>query len=84
MGCFSYLLLVGFAVMRNGLPLHHLVFLGNVVHVTTVASVKQDLKGWRLNRCVFADDAGMVWADNHTNSRHARAGATSTTHARIA
>ena len=29
-----------------------------------MAKVKADLKGWRLNRCVFVGDAGMVSAEN--------------------
>ena len=56
--------LVGFAVTREGFPVRHWVFPGNSVDVTTVAKVKQDLKGWRLNRCVFVGDAGMVSAQN--------------------
>ena len=31
---------------------------------TTVKTVKEDLKGWRLNRCVFVADAGMDSMDN--------------------
>ena len=56
--------LVGLAVTREGFPVRHWVFPGNTVDVTTVARVKRDLKGWRLNRCVFVGDAGMVSADN--------------------
>jgi len=32
--------------------------------VTTIEKVKQDLRGWRLGRCVFVGDAGMNSADN--------------------
>ena len=56
--------LVGLAVTREGFPVRHWVFPGNTVDVNTVAKVKRDLKGWRLNRCVFVGDAGMVSADN--------------------
>ena len=56
--------LVGLAVTREGFPVRHWVFPGNTVDVTTVAKVKEDLKGWRLNRCVFVGDAGMVSAEN--------------------
>ena len=56
--------LVGLAVTREGFPVRHWVFPGNTVDVTTVARVKRDLRGWRLNRCVFVGDAGMVSADN--------------------
>ena len=56
--------MVGLAVTRDGFPVRHWVFPGNTVDVTTVAKVKRDLKGWRLNRCVFVGDAGMVSAEN--------------------
>ena len=55
---------VGLAVTREGFPVRHWVFPGNTVDVTTVAKVKEELRGWRLNRCVFVGDAGMVSADN--------------------
>jgi len=42
----------------------HWVFPGNTVDVTTVAQVKDDLKGWKLSRCVFVGDAGMVSQEN--------------------
>ena len=53
-------LVVGLAVNRDGFPVRHWVFPGNTVDVTTVARVKEDLKGWRLSRCLFVGDAGMV------------------------
>lgn len=53
-------IVVGLAVTRDGFPVRHWVFPGNTVDVTTVEQVKRDLKGWRLNRCVFVGDAGMV------------------------
>jgi transposase len=34
------------------------------VDVTTIKQVKQDLRGWKLSRCVFVGDAGMVSAEN--------------------
>ncbi|MFU8822500.1 MAG: IS1634 family transposase [Gammaproteobacteria bacterium] len=51
---------VGLAVTRDGFPVRHWIFPGNTVDVTTVEQVKRDLKGWRLGRCVFVGDAGMV------------------------
>ena len=57
-------IVVGLAVTRDGFPLRHWIFPGNTVDVTTVASVKEDLKGWQLSRCVFVGDAGMVSAQN--------------------
>jgi hypothetical protein len=50
---------LGLAVTRDGLPVRSWVFPGNTVDVTTVEKVKQDLRGWRLGRCVFVGDAGM-------------------------
>ncbi len=55
---------VGLAVTRDGLPVRHWVFPGNTVDVTTVERVKSDLRGWKLTRCVFVGDAGMVSAEN--------------------
>jgi hypothetical protein len=57
-------IVIGLAVTRAGLPVRHWVFPGNTVDVTTVAQVKDDLKGWKLSRCVFVGDAGMVSQDN--------------------
>ena len=55
---------IGLAVTRDGVPVRHWVFPGNTVDVTTVAQVKDDLKGWKLSRCVFVGEAGMVSQDN--------------------
>ena len=57
-------IVVGMAVTRDGFPVRHWVFPGNTVDVTTVAKVKEDLRGWQLSRCVFVGDAGMVSKDN--------------------
>jgi len=57
-------IVIGMAVTREGFPVRHWVFPGNTVDVTTVARVKQDLKGWQLTRCLFVGDAGMVSAAN--------------------
>ena len=40
--------------------MRHWVFPGNTVDVETVQQAKRDLAGWRLTRCVFVGDAGMV------------------------
>jgi transposase len=52
-------IVVGLAVTRDGLPVRSWVFPGNTADVTTVERVKNDLRGWRLGRCVFVGDAGM-------------------------
>jgi hypothetical protein len=53
-------IVVGLAVTREGFPVRHWVFPGNTVDVSTVAKVKEDLRGWQLTRCLFVGDAGMV------------------------
>lgn len=57
---------IGLAVTRDGFPVRHWVFPGNTVDVTTVARVREELRGWKLSRCVFVGDAGMVSQDNLT------------------
>lgn len=57
-------IVVGLAVTREGFPVRHWVFPGNTVDVTTVAQVKRDLRDWKLTRCLFVGDAGMVSQDN--------------------
>ena len=53
-------LVIGLAVTREGLPVRHWVWPGNMVDVQTVQQVKRDLQGWKLTRFVFVGDAGMV------------------------
>jgi len=57
-------IVVGLAVTRQGLPVRSWVFSGETADVTTVETVKQDLRGWRLGRCVFVGDAGMNSEEN--------------------
>jgi hypothetical protein len=60
-------IVIGLAVTRDGFPVRHWVFPGNTVDVSTVERVKADLRGWRLNRCLFVGDAGMV---SQANQEH--------------
>jgi hypothetical protein len=53
-------IVVGLAVTREGIPVRHWVFPGNTVDVSTVQQIRTDLRGWRMSRCVFVGDAGMV------------------------
>lgn len=55
---------VGMAVTRDGFPVKSWVFPGNKTDVTTIEKVKGDLRGWRLNRCLFVADAGMMSEEN--------------------
>src|SRR4030095_16594652 len=50
---------VGLALTRDGWPVRSWVFPGNTADVTTINHLKDDLWGWRLNRCVFVGDSGM-------------------------
>ena len=50
---------VGLALTREGLPVRSWVFPGKTADVTTITHLKDDLRGWRLNRCVFVGDRGM-------------------------
>jgi transposase len=50
---------VGLALTREGLPVRSWVFPGHTAEVTTITHLKDDLRGWRLNRCVFVGASGM-------------------------
>jgi Transposase DDE domain len=56
--------IVGLALTRDGLPVRSWVFPGNTMDATTVAQVKEELRGWKLGRAVFVGDAGMDSAAN--------------------
>jgi len=62
-------IVLGLAVTRDGLPVRPWVLPGNTVDVSTGAQVKDDLRGWKLSRCGFVGDAGMVSQDNLTQLR---------------
>jgi transposase len=57
-------IVVGLAVTRDGFPVRHWVFPGNTVDMNTVKQVKEDLRGWKLGRCVFVADAGTASRKN--------------------
>jgi hypothetical protein len=57
-------IVVGLAVTRDGLPVRSWVFPGQINDITTVEQIKEDLRGWRLGRCIFVGDAGMNSDDN--------------------
>jgi hypothetical protein len=54
--------IVALAVTRDGMPVRSWVLPGDTADVSTVARIKEDLRGWR--RCVFVGDAGMYSAAN--------------------
>ncbi len=56
--------IVALAVTRDGMPVRSWVLPGDTADVATVARIKEDLRAWRLGRCVFVGDAGMYSAAN--------------------
>ena len=65
-GMWSVQVVVALAVTREGIPIRSWVFPGNTTDVTTIATIKADLKGWKLGRAMFVGDAGM----NSEENRH--------------
>ncbi len=55
---------IALAVTRDGMPVRSWVLPGDTADVSTVARIKEDLRAWRLGRCVFVGGAGMYSADN--------------------
>lgn len=55
---------IGMAVTRQGIPVRCWTWPGNTADAATVAKVKADLRGWKLNRVVWAVDRGFVSEDN--------------------
>src|SRR6202051_3500258 len=56
--------IIALAVTRDGMPVRSWVLPGNTADVTTVARIKDDLRAWRLGRCLLVGDAGLYSADN--------------------
>src|SRR6476469_9900429 len=56
--------IIALAATRDGLPVRSWVLPGDTADVATVARIKDDLRAWRLGRCVFVVDAGMYSAEN--------------------
>jgi hypothetical protein len=56
--------IIALAVTRDGMPVRSWVLPGDTADVSTVARIKDDLRAWRLGRCVFVGDAGMYSAEN--------------------
>ena len=62
---------IGLAVTKEGIPVRSWVFSGNTTDTTTVEMVQRDLAGWRLGRCVWVMDRGMVSEGNRIILRRA-------------
>lgn len=56
--------IIAMAVTRDGMPVRSWVLPGDTADVSTVARIKEDLRAWRLGRCVFVGDAGMYSGEN--------------------
>ena len=50
---------IALAVTRDGVPVRSWVFPGNTPDVTTVRTIKNDLRAMRLGRVLFVGDAGL-------------------------
>lgn len=58
---------IGLVMNQDGIPLAHHVFPGNTLDKTTLKSVAEDLsKRFRIRRCVFVGDRGMMTQENAT------------------
>jgi hypothetical protein len=55
---------IGLAVTREGIPVRVWVWPGNTSDQTVIESVKTDLGGWKLGRCVWVVDSGFSSTEN--------------------
>ncbi len=55
---------IGLAVTREGIPVRVWVWPGNTNDQTVISQVKDDLRGWRLGRCVWVVDRGFSSDEN--------------------
>jgi transposase len=55
---------IGLAVTKEGIPVRCWVLPGNTQDMTTVETVKRDLAGWKLSRCIWVMDRGMNSEEN--------------------
>jgi len=58
-GMWAPQVVVALAVTREGIPVKSWVFPGNTADVSTVETIKKDLRGWNLGRALFVADSGM-------------------------
>jgi DDE family transposase len=56
--------IIGLAVTREGIPVRVWVWPGNTSDQTVIESVKDDLGGWKMGRCVWVVDSGFSSAEN--------------------
>jgi transposase len=60
----SVQVVVALALTRDGLPVRSWVFPGNTADVSTIETIRRDLRAWKLARCVLVGDAGMNSDEN--------------------
>ena len=56
--------MIGLAVTKEGIPVRSWVLPGNTQDVKTIETVKKDLSGWKLSRCIWVADRGMNSEEN--------------------
>lgn len=57
-------IVIGLAVTKEGIPVKCWIMPGNTSDMKIVATVKNDLLGWKLSRCVWVMDRGMSSEEN--------------------
>ncbi len=57
-------IVIGLAVTKEGIPVRCWVLPGNTQDMNTVEMIKNDLKGWKLSRCIWVMDRGMNSEEN--------------------
>jgi transposase len=57
-------IVIGLAVTKEGIPVKCWTLPGNTSDMATVETVKSDLLGWKLSRCVWVMDRGMNSEEN--------------------
>lgn len=56
---------IGLLVNRDGIPLSHMVFDGNLKDSTTLPQIVEHMRGtFKIKRCIFVGDKGMVSSKN--------------------
>jgi len=58
-GTWTPQVVIALAVTRDGLPIRSWVFPGNTSDVTTIETIRKDLKKWKLGKILFTADSGM-------------------------
>lgn len=56
---------IGLLVNRDGIPISHMVFDGNLKDATTLPRIVEEMQGtFKIKRCIFVGDKGMVDSRN--------------------